>query len=223
MHQDYYNDKNEKVPSVTTVLKILNKDGLLHWSNYIGKRGIDYEKYLNEKALFGTLVHELLESDLTNREPTVIGFDRYMSEAMELVQKFKVVKSDLQISNVITEIPLVCDTYGGTIDLICDIATTSGNIKILGDFKTSKTVYETQFIQLGGYLNLLKIQKPEIYDEIKQCVIFSITKSKIVMRYITKEECEQHFTSMFLSLLDVYHKWENAKAVYKTIYKSKTY
>ena len=223
MHSDYFNSKNEPVPSVTTVLKILYKDGLLEWSNIIGRRGISYTKFLEDRATFGSLVHELIESDIVGKDPAILGMDKYMNEAIDLVRKFKVVKEDLCISNPITELPLVCDTYGGTIDIICDIETASGSIKILGDFKTSKTVYETQFIQLGGYLNLIKINLPDVYKEIQQCVIFSITKEKITMRYISKDDCEKYFTSMFMELLSVYTRWKNVREVYKSIYKSKTY
>ena len=62
MHTQYYNSKHEEVPSVTTVLKILYKEGLLEWSNYIGKKGIDYTKFMEEKANLGTAVHEWLWS-----------------------------------------------------------------------------------------------------------------------------------------------------------------
>ena len=223
MHAEYTNSKGKRVPSVTEVLKILNKDGLMQWANFIGKQGIDYEKYLNNKAVFGTLVHELIESDLLNKEPAIIGYDSMLTEAMDLVNKFKVVKMDLHISNVISEMSLTCEEYGGTIDLICDIVTEDGNITVLGDFKTSKTVYQTQFIQLGGYLNLIKICKPEIYDKIAQCVIFSITKEKIIMKYLNKEDCEKYFTTIFLELLKVYNSWENIKSTYKDLFKSKTY
>ena len=224
MHSEYYNSKHEVVPSVTTVIKIFNKDGLLQWANAIGKRGIDYTRYLNNKAIFGTLVHELIESDLLGKEPAIIGHANMLSDAMELVNKFKLVKQDLRITNVMSEVSLSCDTYGGTIDLICDIISGDGKyIKVLGDFKTSKTVYETQFIQLGGYLNLIKINMPDVYEQIQQCVIFSITANKIVMRYISKEDCETYFTSIFLKLLDVYNAWNDIKNVYKDLYISKQY
>ena len=222
MHTTYYNSKHEEVPSVTTVMKIMMKDGLIHWANYIGKRGYDYERYINNKADFGTLVHELLEADLTNREPVILGYEKMLDDAKDLVQKFKLVKQDLQITNVESEISLSCETYGGTIDIICDIMTKSGPIKILGDFKTSKTIYSTQFIQLGAYLNLVKINRPETYDAIKQCVIFSITNKKITMQYMTKEDCEKYFTKYFLDLLTVYNGWERIKNQ-KNLFNSKQY
>ena len=101
MHSDYFNSKNEPVPSVTTVLKILYKDGLLEWSNIIGRRGISYTKFLEDRATFGSLVHELIESDIVGKDPAILGMDKYMNEAIDLVRKFKVVKEDLCISNPI--------------------------------------------------------------------------------------------------------------------------
>ena len=223
MHTDYFNSAGQQVPSVTTVLKIMNKDGIIEWANAIGKRGIDYKRFLENKANFGSLVHELVESDLLNKEPVVIGFERMMEEAMDMVKKFQLVKTDLQISNVQSELSLTCDTYGGTIDIICDIVSGDSNITILGDFKTTKTVYDTQFIQLGAYLNLVKINMPEVYERIKQCVIFSITSDKITMRYISREDCEKYFTSLFMSLLDVYNAWNNIQTIRNDLFKSKLY
>lgn len=223
MHTEYHNKNGDIVPSVTTVMKIMQKEGLIEWSNYIGKRGIDYKRFLDDCARFGSLVHELVESDLLNKEPLIIGFENMLDDAMDLVNKFKSVKADLQISNVQSEVSLSCDSYGGTIDIICDIVTGNSNVTILGDFKTSKTVYETQFIQLGAYLNLVKINMPEVYNNIQQCVIFSITKDKITMRYISKDDCERYFTKIFLHLLNVYTSWEHIKTIRSDIFKSKTY
>lgn len=222
MHQEYYNKKGEEVPSVTTVLKILQKDGLLQWANSIGKRGIDYQTFLNNKATFGTIVHELLESYLTGSNAYIICSQNTMTEAMYLVDKFKAAREDLRITNVTTEIPLTCDEYGGTIDIICDIITDDGYVTILGDFKTSKKVYETHFIQLGGYLNLIKLTNKKLYDKIQLCAIFSITEEKVVMKYITKENCEKYFTKIFLELLAVYKSWHTITRL-KDIYKSKSY
>lgn len=222
MHGKYYNSENKEVPSVTTVMSIMNKDGLIRWANFIGKHGIDYERFLREKADFGSVVHELIESDLLEKEPCIIGYQQYMDDAMELVNKFKIVKQDLAISNIQSEVSLSCDTYGGTLDIICDIMTENGPVTVLGDFKTSKTVYDTQFIQLGAYLNLVKINMPEVYDKIQLCAIFSITKEKITIKYISKENCELYFTKLFLSLLNVYTAWETIKATRKEIFLKST-
>lgn len=223
MHVPYFNSKHEEVPSVTMVLKLLYKDGLLEWANYIGKRGIDYTRFLNDRANFGSLIHEMLEADLTDRKPNVICGENILVEAKEVIEKFKILKSDLKISNVQTEISMSCEDYGGTADLICDIETEDGPVKILGDFKTSKTIYDTQFVQLGAYLNLIKINMPETYEAIKLCAIITVSRDKVVMKYLTKENCEKYFTTMFLKLLDTYNAWDTIKKERSDLFKSKSY
>lgn len=223
MHAKYYNEKGNPVPSVTTVLKILYKDGLLEWANFIGRRGIDYKRFLEEKANLGSLVHEMIESDLLQRDPIILTTPAMLKEASAVAQKFKVAKEALKISNVITELSLSSERFGGTLDLIADIDMNGEPVTILGDFKTSKKPYLTQFIQLGAYLDLVKINRPEIYEKIQFCIIFSITSQKVTMQYVTKENCEKYFTRLFYSLLDTYTYWEEIKRLEPTISNLKIY
>lgn len=211
MHTKYYNTKGKEVPSVTTVMKVFYKEGLMEWANFIGRQGQDYKNTLSQKATLGTYVHELIEADLLNKQPEILQTLGVVKEAQTIANKFKCVKEDLVISNVQSELSLSSETYGGTLDLICDIQIDGKPVKILGDFKTSKTVYESQFIQLGAYLNLIKLNLPSIYKQIKYCMIFSITKEKVKVQYVTKANCEKYFTSLFLSLLDVYMTWQKIK------------
>ena len=44
------------------------------------------------------------------------------------------------------------ETYGGTIDLYCELE----GKKTIIDFKTSKKFYSSHFIQLGAYIQLLE-------------------------------------------------------------------
>ena len=66
-HQKYYNKEGTEVPSCTTVIKLLAKD-LEGWANWLGKRGIDYNAYMNETASVGTEAHALAESIIKQDE-----------------------------------------------------------------------------------------------------------------------------------------------------------
>jgi len=225
MHTKYYNEKKEEVPSVTTVLKILYKDGLLEWANGLGKRNIDYTRFLNSRALMGTLVHNMIEARYKGESVLALP-GREVNEAEDCVNKFMVCSDEIKISNITTEKSLSCDKYGGTLDLLCDAELEGQKVRVLGDFKTSKTVYLTQFIQLGAYLELIKINDPKEYDAIDICAIFSITKDKVIMRWLSKEDCYTRFVPMFYNLLNVYNSWNELKKLdgeNSEIFKSKTF
>ena len=68
-HPDYYNKDNIKVPSVTTIMKIFYKEGLLEWSNSLGRRGISYTKFMNDRAVLGTRIHTIIEAMVKGEEP----------------------------------------------------------------------------------------------------------------------------------------------------------
>lgn len=223
MHSKYYNKAGQEVPSVTTVMKVFYKDGLLEWANYIGRIGQDYKDTLNKKAILGTYVHEIIESDLLGKEPNVIPSLGIVKEAQDIANKFKCLRSELYISNIQTEVSLSSPTYGGTLDLLCDMKINEEEVKVLGDFKTSKTVYDSQFIQLGAYLNLVKLNLPEVYEQIKYCMIFSIGKESVKMQWITKEKCEEYFTKLFLSLLEVYNIWQKIQQDKNLLFTVKDY
>ena len=206
-HMDYYNKDKIKVPSVTTVIGILNKDGLIQWANSIGKRGIDYKKFLNERALVGSVAHELIEAHLSDKNPALFCSNEIKSEATQILNTLKVATEGIKFYNHEFELSLSSDRFGGTLDMLCDIEINGELNTVLVDFKTSKKPYITQFIQLGAYLELLRLNNHPRYNDIKYCMIFSVNKSTCTFQYITKENTLKYFTKMFLSLLDTYEIW----------------
>lgn len=225
MHIKYINKNHKEVPSVTTILGVLNKSGLIEWANLIGKKGIDYKKFLEERALIGTYTHLMIESFLLNTEKPLIGSQKLLQEAESICNKFKSSIKDFPISNIITEKSLAGEKFGGTLDIICDMNIDGETVKVLGDFKTSKSAFESHFIQLGGYLALIKELDKELYDEIKYCMILVVNKDKVIIKWITKENCEKYFSSIFLSLLVVYEELKKFKSDMesKNIFFSKKY
>ena len=199
MHIEYKNNQGRTVPSVTTVLKVLNKDNLIEWANYMGLKGYNYTSYMNEKALLGTYVHEYIEAELENRAASILGTQKMCNEAYEIAHRFKCTKDKLQMGNIITEKSLSCDTYGGTLDLIADIVLDNDTkVKILGDFKTSKAPYISHFIQLGGYLNLIKINDYEFNETA------TISNNQLIKMDITQYLKQGVNTVLFPSLDSVY-------------------
>lgn len=210
MHPEYFNKQGTKVPSVTTVMKIMTKPGIIEWANLIGKQGKTYGPYLNELAVYGTCNHNAIEALLMGKPQPIIINDKMEKEIKESVRKVKLLVDDLHLTNCQTELSLTSAEFGGTMDLIADMQTIDGKVvKLLGDFKTSKKVYSSHFLQLGGYLELLRLTKPDIFKSIEVCAIILIKHDKVGITYMPKELCYNTFTPLFLKLLELY-KLHNA-------------
>ena len=156
-HQKYYNKDNVEVPSCTTVIKLLAKD-LEGWSNWLGKRGIDYNAYMDEAASVGTEAHALAESIIKQDENHEVNHN-IINQRDEFILRDRICKLVELLHNkgytkLESEISLTGERYGGTLDLLCyneDL-----NKYLLLDFKTSKNIYPSMFIQLAGYTQLLR-------------------------------------------------------------------
>lgn len=156
-HQKYYNKEGIEVPSCTTVIKLLAKD-LEGWANWLGKRGIDYNAYMNESASVGTEAHALAESIIKQDENHEVNHNIINQKDENLLRGRVCGLIELLHSKGYTEleseVSLTGERYGGTLDLLC--YNESLNKYLLLDFKTSKSTYPSMFIQLAGYCQLLK-------------------------------------------------------------------
>ena len=179
-HMDYYNKDKIKVPSVTTVIGILNKDGLIQWANSIGKRGIDYKKFLNERALVGSVAHELIEAHLSDKNPALFCSNEIKSEATQILNTFKIATEGIKFCNHEFELSLSSDRFGGTLDMLCDIEINGELNTVLVDFKTSKKPYITQFIQLGAYSGLFKNLSSNTCNIFS--MLFSLFSSSLIIK-----------------------------------------
>lgn len=163
-HVTYRNKFGEIVPSVTTILKVINKEALVYWANALGWKKISVKKELDRTSMVGTLVHEYIEATITNQpEETIknIEFDidnclddESKQEAFNSIESFNKFwdkyKDEYKI--LTCELPLYGDSYAGTCDII---AKHNGDLCIM-DIKTSKQFHFTMFLQLAAYWNLYK-------------------------------------------------------------------
>ena len=156
-HQKYYNKDNIEVPSCTTIIKLLAKD-LEGWANWLGKRGIDYNAYMDETASVGTEAHALAESIIKQDENHQVNHNIINQKDEDILRNRVCRLIELLHSKgynqLESEVSLSGERYGGTLDLLC--YNESLNKYLLLDFKTSKATYPSMFIQLAGYCQLLK-------------------------------------------------------------------
>lgn len=205
-HTKYFNSKGTEVPSCTNVVKLLNKPELVGWANYMGFKRINSTQYLQQKAEYGTYCHEIAEAYLTGVVSMSDRLDSLISanEFNELISKLSYLSDkfcSMGISILNTEMKMSGERFGGTLDLltICrDL-----NKVILFDFKTSKSVYDSHLIQLGGYSILLE----ELYGlHVTDIGVILLSQQETSKKFINMLTREQNMINeqIFEKLLDIY-------------------
>lgn len=211
-HQKYYNSRGEEVPSVTTVLKLLNNN-LDGWANYMGMKGINTKLYVQERAEYGTFIHAICEKFFKGELSTQLSECDIDNSTIGYTQDdFDVLYSKLTIIRDLfakqgyryysSELSISGETYGGTIDLI--LYNEESNDYIIIDFKTSKSVYSKYYTQLAAYTELLRNKYSFTIKAV--CVILIekqiMDKSFINLRLATDNE---YNIRIFTDLLNIYY------------------
>lgn len=151
-HTIYKNKDKKRVPSVTTILSEINKPFLMIWANKLGLQGIDSTKYVDDKAMIGTLAHYLIESFCKKEKPNFTQFDctdSQIEQAKACARKFLEWKAEHEFEPIENELQLVSEEfqYGGTIDCIAKV---DGLITLI-DFKTCASIHDEALWQTSAY------------------------------------------------------------------------
>lgn len=208
-HTKYYNSKNEEVPSTTTVLKLLNKN-LDGWANSLGFRHINIQKYLEEKAALGTYIHSVSEKYFNpDMKPDVHPDSNFMSgrDYSELLYRLDYVNtylSDIGYKPLYQEFIMSGERYGGTLDLL--FYNEELNKYLLVDLKSSKGLYNTMYMQLMGYVQLLEELHGIHVDEVAILLILKDMDDEDFLKiYNTDTHFCQHYLEIFNQLLNIYY------------------
>ena len=196
-HSTYINKEKVEVPSVTTIIKLLNKPFIAKWANNLGWKRQSYDKVLEESANRGTFVHEILHEYLFKEgkkfnlsNPEVLNF------LYENLNTFKEFEKDYDIKPIWGEKSFSLDKFGGTVDLYCEL----DNKYTILDFKTSKRFYSSHFIQLGAYIQLLEANDYKV----EQVAILRIREGEYDIRIIDREDMGRYI-DIFNKLVDLFH------------------
>ena len=154
-HQQYKLDE-VIYPSVTEILSIVAKPGLVAWANNMGLAGKSTKDESQRIAGIGTEVHARIEQYF--KEGTSI-FEGATAEALPSLQLFNNWIQKHKIEPILIEESLISQKlgYAGTIDLLAKV---DDKITLI-DFKTSNRIYEDYFAQLCAYKRLLIGFAPE--------------------------------------------------------------
>lgn len=202
MHTDYYNEDGVKVPSVTTITKMLNIPELPKWANQLGKYKIDYNEYMARVAKKGTELHAAIESYWCSGDTNVADIDvrRRFSAYLEWTKTNKV-------ELIMMEMSLTCKSFGGTFDFYGKV----NDVLTLLDYKSARRPYQSMFIQLAGYMILLE----ENGYAVNQAGVLAIpATAKIIERYIPEVDMKE-YKEIFKHALNIYYKRRKMNDIYQ--------
>jgi hypothetical protein len=206
-HQKYVLPDGIVLPSVTTVLGIINKPFLLNWANKLGREGLTLNEGRGDSLLIGTLTHALCESFITKDEVDLTGIsDEVITVANVCFEQFKRWVSDLNVEFIGSEITLMDKTIGlgGTIDLVCRVK----NELCLVDIKTSKTIAKEYWLQLNAYRQLYERATDTTVDHVG---ILQLHKDKSPTEYTyTFRTPDPELDSIVQAALTLY-KWDKTE------------
>ena len=205
-HIKYYHNGKE-IPSCTTILKILDKPGLVNWANSLGFKRLSVKAVLNERSEYGTYCHKLFELYFSDAIMSASSGGNFLTkdEYREIIYKFRIIEiyfKKLGIEIINTELAMHGTTYGGTLDMLC--YNREKDCLMIFDLKTSKTIYDSHWLQLMGYVQLVK----EIYGlEVEEVGIILLSKpmnSPEIVTIRSTKECWRE-KEIFNKLRDIYY------------------
>ena len=205
-HRKYYNG-NTEIPSCTTIVSLLGKPELVKWANYMGFKHVNTTSLLEEKAKYGTYCHKQFECYFTDGLMCANSNTEVLTKAeyREIVYKFKIVDlyfKKLGIEVLANELAIEGETYGGTLDMICYNRTTDS--LMIFDLKTSKQLYQSHWIQLMGYVQLVEEKYGLPVSEVGIILLSKPLKSPELINIRRTKECWRE-KEIFNKLRDVYY------------------
>lgn len=171
---DKYRFEDKFVPRVTEILSaMLHEDYLMKWSNAMGFKRKKYESILQDSANIGTLTHNAIENYLLYNTELGNHYDKRVENCFGSFMKWWNIISENDFKIIAIEKQLVCEYFGGTLDLLIEI---NGEV-FLVDFKTSTYPRNYKYVlQLAAYRYMLR----EYYNiNTDGCIILGLNKTKI--------------------------------------------
>ena len=197
----YITPEGEAYPSITTVLSIRKKEGLMEWRNRVGEKVANY--VAGKAAARGTKVHHMCEDYLNNRHLNWPNeFEKHKKNFLPwcLFNQLKERVLD-NINNIyILESSLYSDKYkvAGRVDCVSEY----NKIPSVIDFKTSTRERsddwnENFYIQGAAYAEMF-YERTGI--EIKQIVILVVTEDGTVQEFIKEKEPYLNYLSEAITM-----------------------
>ena len=203
-----YEYEGIKVPRVTHILsEMIHEDYLMDWANYVGRyKRQNHNDIRDHSAYIGTNVHSAIEKYTSMNFVDLFDDIDSVSDRLKMKNAFYSFKQWWDIISlhnydiIFQEQPLVCEYYGGTLDMLLSI----DGLVYLVDFKTSNHFNYKYHLQTAAYRRILYFQYGIIVDGI---IILKLSKDQVffeeqlldlrnysILEYIN--QCERTFTSL---------------------------
>ena len=201
IHTRYVNDKDVRVPGVTTILKLLAKPALIHWAWKMGTEGEDYRKRRDKASDIGTCAHYMIECDIKFKEPDLSEYSQTTIDKAENAYLAWVdwCKGFGKYETLDSELALVCNNYGGMLDWVIE----KDGKPILVDFKTSSGIFPEMVYQLAAYKHLWN-NHFDARHPIEECYILRIGKEDGVFEQRRYTDLDKEY-GVFEHLLAVHN------------------
>ena len=199
-------ETKEAYPSITSVLSIRQKEGLLKWRKNVGEEVANH--VMVQAANRGTAVHNMVEDYLNNVDLEQV--DKYKKQFLPRMM-FNVLKPELsKINNIrLQEAQMFSSDY--TVAGRCDCVAEYDGVLSIIDFKTStkeknEDWIENYFIQGAAYSEMYK---EHFGEEVTQVVIL-ITTEEGTTQVFTKNKVD--YLPKLKEAVEDFYKWiENKK------------
>lgn len=170
--QQYRNAAGERLPSVTTVCKLLSiggNEGLLYWANQLGLEGKTLEDGRATAADVGTYAHLGIEAQIKGQPWDIDALhleEKQAALVRACLMEWARWREQAKIEFLASEVPLVSEAhqYGGTLDAVVRVGGKKGPRAIL-DLKTGGGIYAEHLMQVRAYGELWQEAKGEPIDE----------------------------------------------------------
>lgn len=215
-HQVYRNTEGAVVPSITTILSIINKPELVGWANWLGFKKRTVKSELDSSALIGTFAHNLIE-EYTRSHTYSFEHMRHTPPAESICVK-NAFASFLQFYNTVRdewvfeerELQMSGEKFGGTLDNL----TTFYGKRTIGDYKTSKAFYPSMFLQIAGY-DLLLRETRDIKAEQYMVILLDKRNARQASVKICDDKDEMRmYRKAFKELVEFYYSWYHINQAY---------
>jgi len=204
LHQKYFNEAGQQVPSSTTALGVISIPALPYVAWKLGTEKKDYKVVWKDLADIGTLTHKMcFARDTKGKVDFGIYTQRQIDYAGICFDKYLNWEKQHTIKIIKLECPSVSERYqyGGTLDKLCIL----DDIPTLVDYKTGKAFYRSMFYQGASYKNLVKENK---LGKVKDVMVLRFGRKPeegFEVWKATKEEMKLAW-QVFLTALKLYKK-----------------
>lgn len=210
----YYPHEGRVYPSVTTIIQACQEEppGLAIWRKNLIAQGIDPDREARRSQIVGTLAHYRCLNPLgpTTLELPLQEIEECTPDILRDVELCEVMWHEL-LPTLNLGHPRIRETfvvheeagYGGKFDLVAPV----NGVRTLIDLKTSKEVYDTHLLQMGGYSAALRSNGIGVEQGAVITLHYKPENNPTLrakVRWISAEELSR-YESEFLNLVRRYH------------------